>query len=262
MTTGEKVLEEVLLEEVLLVDLGNTRLKWAILSGGTRSKTQSTEYRDQQLDEILSRCWREMKVPNRVIVASVGDDSVNRALAAWSHRKWSMTPRFLRSEASALGVRNAYLEPRTLGIDRWLGMIAVHRQLPCPAILVDCGTAITLDLLNGEGRHLGGLILPGLLMTQNALFDGTNMPRQHMPQAEKQLATDTAGAIASGSGQSVAALIERVADDYFTRHGTQPELVLTGSDGLIIQSLLARPARFEPDLVMQGLSLAAESTIT
>ncbi len=246
------------LMETLLVDIGNTYLKWALLAGGRRSRTGRINYQRRPVEEALGDCWGDLVPPGRILAASVGADRINAAIASWTAGRWASTPRFLSSDAEALGVTNAYDEPRMLGVDRWLGLIAVRGQTKRPAVIADCGTAITLDAMDSRGRHLGGLILPGLVMMHRALFEGTNIPHQDLPGPDKRLGRGTPEAIASGSGQAIAALIDRLVASVAREGSGEPVLVLTGSDAPRIQPLLGRSGRFEPDLVMQGLQTVAE----
>ncbi len=244
--------------DTLLLDIGNTYLKWALLSGERRTETRRIHYQRRPVDDALSRCWGELIPPGRILAASVGADPINAAIASWTAERWALTPRFLSSDAEALGVTNAYDEPRMLGVDRWLGLIAVREQTERPAVIADCGTAITLDALDSRGRHLGGLILPGLEMMHRALFEGTNIPDRELPGPDRRLGRGTSEAIASGSGQAIAALIDRLVADVAREGRGETELVLTGSDAPRIQPLLDHRGRFEPDLVMQGLQTVAE----
>lgn len=240
------------------MDIGNTHLKWAMLAGERRSETKRINHQRRPVGEALAECWGGLVPPGRILVASVGADQVNAALAAWTMNRWALGPRFLSAEAEALGVTNGYHEPAMLGVDRWMGLIAVHRQTALPAVIADCGTAVTLDVLDSRGKHLGGLILPGLEMMHSSLFEGTNIPLQELPGSEERLGRATSEAIASGSGQAIAALIDRLLANIASQSQTAPVLVLTGSDAPRIQPLLRRSGRFEPDLVMRGLHAVAE----
>ncbi len=244
--------------QILLVDIGNTHLKWAVLVAGHRSETRRISYQNRSLAEALSQCWGTLTAPGFMLAASVAADEVNDAVTAWTASRWALSPRFLSAPAEALGVTNAYREPATLGVDRWLAMIAVRARSGLPAVIADCGTAITLDALDDDGNHLGGLILPGLEMMHRALFQGTNIRSRDLPHPVERLGRATTEAIASGGGQAIAALIDRLVADVAAQGSTAPVLVLTGSDAPRIQPLLRRPGRIEPDLVMQGLHRIAE----
>ena len=240
------------------MDIGNSYLKWALLTGGHRSETRRIDHRRRPVGAAFTACWGELKPPRRIVVASVGADEVNAALTSWTTDRWGLGPCFLSADAEALGVTNAYVEPAMLGVDRWMGLIAVRRQTALPAVIADCGTAITLDALDGRGNHLGGLILPGLAIMHRALFEGTNIPAQELPGPDARLGRSTSEAIASGSTQAIAALIDRLVTDIASRGQASPVLVLTGSDAPRIQPLLRGAGRLQPDLVMEGLHTVAE----
>lgn len=244
--------------ETLLVDIGNTYLKWAVLAGHDRGETGRINHRRRPVGEALTECWGELAPPQRIVAASVGADEVNDALISWATNQWVLSPCFLSSDAEALGVTNGYDEPAMLGVDRWMGLIAVRRQTAHPAVIADCGTAITLDAMDSRGKHLGGLILPGLAIMHSALFEGTNIPLRDLPGPDARLGRSTSEAIASGSGQAIAALIDRLVTGIASQGQASPELVLTGSDAPWIQPLLQRTGRFERDLVIQGLHTVAE----
>jgi len=154
-------------------------------------------------------------------------------------------------------VVNAYSHPDRLGVDRWLTLIAVHRQIDAPACIVDCGTAVTLDGLDATGRHLGGLILPGLEMMRDALLRNTQIDAPASVDWAGVLARDTAGAVAAGGLFACAGLVELVARRIAQDCGRVPQIVLTGGDGAKLQAVLETGARYEPDLVLQGLAQLA-----
>jgi type III pantothenate kinase len=151
-------------------------------------------------------------------------------------------------------VVNAYRNPEKLGVDRWLALIAVHRRTRAPACIVDCGTAVTFDGLDPEGRHLGGLILPGLRMMQDALLGHTQIGLLSPVDGVELLARDTAGAVTSGALFACAGLLELVVGRIARECGRVPEVVLTGSDGAKLQAVLETGSGYEPDLVLQGLA--------
>ena len=148
----------------LLVDLGNSRLKWVWLEAGRVGQAAALSHRAEDLRRQLDTGWGRMSAPGRVMLASVANSQRTEAFRAWVKGRWGLTVEQVYSRDKALGVTNAYAEPRHLGVDRWLALIAVHRRFPGPACIVDCGSAITIDGLAADGRHLGGLILPGLAM--------------------------------------------------------------------------------------------------
>lgn len=240
----------------LLVDIGNSRVKWSMLSSSGRSPTQSTLHRGEEDHQALfQRSWGDLERPIALYVANVGGGSLMAALGAWTGRHWGLEPIRLLAQRHCLGVTNAYADPERLGVDRWLALVAAHRAYSGPLCLLDSGSAITIDGLAADGQHLGGLILPGLRLMREALLQGTSLERTEAASIHTLLARDTATAIAAAAPQACVALVERVCHDIEGSCGSRPRLVVTGGDAPLLLPLWSLPVHQEPDLVMQGLML-------
>lgn len=241
----------------LLIDVGNTNLKWCWLQGGARSEVEKASHTRSDFATIAERHWRQRQRPGRILVSNVMGDEVEKALSGWTRDNWGLAPEFVRSVREFKGVTNAYSQPAQLGVDRWLTLIAVVNQSARPACIVDSGTATTIDEVDADGRHLGGMILPGLDLMREALLDRTRIPRIESVDPELFLARDTAHAVASAALHATAALVERVMARASTRLGGIPHLILTGSNAGRIAAVLNQPCTLEPDLVMKGLEILA-----
>ncbi len=244
----------------LLIDIGNTNLKWCWLEGGVLSETYSMSHKGMVSDESIESYWQNEKPPNRVLIACVAREMIQIQLVNWIRENWKVSAESIRSQASLLGVTNAYQVPQQLGVDRWLTLIATHRSNSCACCIVDCGTAITVDVIEASGRHLGGLILPGIDMMREALREKTDIPSVAVVEAKTLLGRDTASAIASAAVNSAAALIERALNESTKLLGEQPLLVLTGSGAIHLMSALYVAYQHEPNLVMFGLRVLALET--
>lgn len=238
----------------LLIDIGNTNLKWAVCASGTLGEMSSVRHHDA-LPIDLHASWERLAAPQRVLVSSVTGQSVKDALVRTCRSRWGLEPRFAHTRSACLGVTVAYVDPQRLGVDRWLALIATHHLCTGPALIVDAGTAVTYDLLLPNGRHLGGLILPGIDMMREALLARTHIPRVEPEEPDGPWAADTATAVAAGSTQAPAALAERLLRRLEAEAGTVPTLLITGGDAERLLPALAVPVRREPDLVLQGLAL-------
>jgi len=242
---------------MLLVDIGNSNLKWAWLQNGQISPLESNAYRANGGAAQTCHSWSHAARPYRVIVANVAGQKIADELQQWVITEWGITLEFITATAQEMGVINAYSEPEQLGVDRWLALIAARNQTKDPVCVVDCGTAITIDVLAADGQHQGGLILPGLSMMHQAILDQTQISCIEVSDATNLLAQDTAAGIAAGSLHAAAALIERVVSRMDTPKGITPKLILTGKDGMRLQKVLNLDATITPELVMHGLMLVA-----
>lgn len=238
----------------LLLDIGNTNLKWAWLRDGRLGEISSISHRMQNIDELATGEWSSLTTPDAIYIASVAGSALDAGLAVWIRQRWGLEPRFIRSGAEACGVINSYPRPERLGVDRWLSMIALYTRLPGQTCVVDCGTAVTIDVIDASGRHLGGLILPGFGLMRRALAEYTAIPFEGTVGSCGLLATDTESAIASGGVNAVAALVGRIGHELSDKVNGRMELVLTGGDAEILQHALEMPSRIEKDLVMQGIA--------
>lgn len=248
---------------ILLLDAGNSRLKWAMLRNGVFEHGGSFEHAANAIGELASAAWSELEPPQTVLVANVAGEPFRRALNSWIKRRWKLIPEYLQSDAEAFGIRNAYREPARLGIDRWLVLLAARERYSGPLCIIDCGTALTIDVLAQDNRHLGGLIIPGMRLMQDALTGRAEGVRQQIQEASHEqvtlLGTDTGSAVAGGTLYAEVAVIDRVLADLRGELGQQLRCVLTGGDAQRLQPLLATQTENEPDLVLLGLARVARS---
>lgn len=243
----------------LLVDIGNSRVKWATLRDGRLSPQQAAE----PANWVAADWQRELLQPagaRRVVAASVaGGEPVERLQEAAGAA--GCTFERVTTSASAAGVRNAYPEPRLLGVDRWLAVLAAHRLAGTACCVVDVGTATTVDAVTGEGQHLGGFILPGPRLMAASLLHGTSDLAAHTAASggdgSARFANNTRDAIERGAVVALAALADRSVEELAQLAGTRPVLLLTGGAAGLVAPYLRTPARLEPDLVLQGLALLA-----
>lgn len=240
----------------LFVDIGNTNLKWALGESGVLEAMRTIRHHGG-LPIDLHAAWEQLAPPRRILVGNVGGAKLAEALERVCRAYWDREPIFATPEPSAYGVTIAYAQPERLGVDRWLALIAAHRLCAGPVLVIDAGTAITYDLLLGDGRHLGGLILAGIEMMRAGLLAGTWIPRVEPEELTAPWATDTGAAIALGSLQAPAALAERLFDRLTEQAGGTPECLLAGGDAERLIPALDLPIRRQPDLVLQGLALLA-----
>ena len=213
----------------------------------------------QDIAVQLAEAWMDAPRPDVIVAASVVDAARESRLAEITQRAFACTPLWVRTPTSACGVRNAYAEPRRLGVDRFLAMVAAHAAHRTPCVLISAGTALALDALSADGQHLGGLIAPGIQLMQQSLQDATALIRPPGPGDILELADNTADAVTSGCWQAGAALVERFHTRMLARFGATPALILHGGDAQQLASMLSMPVVLARDGVLHGLALWADT---
>ncbi len=238
----------------LLIDMGNTRLKWATTENGQLIAGQPL------LNTCINRqglidAWNAIAPPGRIAVSCVGADRLLELVQSVAFELWlDVDVIVARSQNQAFGLINAYRQPEKLGIDRWLSLVAAWRQYRGPLCIADCGTAITIDLIDADGRHQGGLISPGLTLMKKSLLHGT----EALPYTEAVYAPGpadfTEAAIYNGTLAAAVGLIEHV----LTTQAANTRLVLAGGDAGLIAGQLNVAFVVDPDLVLRGLLCVLE----
>jgi type III pantothenate kinase len=283
--------------KLLLLDAGNSRLKWALLRQRYRRRQEFTAQGVVELTALRSpaawsRLLKGARNPDLIYACNVAGSAIERQIRAASRRAGLGAPHFAHSEVAAAGVRNGYPEPWRLGVDRWVGLIGAHHEHPGKDLcLVGLGTALTIDLLNAAGRHLGGSIVPGPQLMIESLLEHTAGIRRraggwaatssfdlafgavsrsrvlpgHRGRPGKAAGTalfarDTHAGLLAGARHACAALIEHAVREAREQLGRRPRLILAGGAANAITPLLHGRYWREDDLVLRGLAVLAADT--
>ncbi len=246
----------------LLVDIGNARIKWGLQDGDSWTDGEAQLHKGRAFKDIARPIWKDLVQPERVIVSNVAGREYEKSVQTWIKRRWKVVPEFLRSQASQCGVTNAYQVPERLGADRWANLIAAHAYYPGPAVIIDCGTAITIDALDAAGKHLGGLIVPGMDLMSAALVGNAAGIELTEPgsQSVSLLGSSTESAVAGGVLYTAVALVDRVCQDLRAELGRTTSMLLTGGDAGRLLPLLDTRPRHDANLVLKGLSVFAKES--
>ena len=240
----------------LLVDIGNSRIKWAWQTPGVRGlHTPGFGSYKQTAPMAFFDChWIDFDVPERVLVANVAGPDVEESLGKWLAHKWQIKVEFIRVERETCGMVNGYEDWSRLGVDRWLAVIAGWKKYRQAACIVDCGTATTIDGISETGYHLGGVIMPGPSMMQTMLRQRlSNLVFPHQPQpALDFFAKNTEQGISNGCYLAVAAMIEKIVKARQSNHALR--CVITGGHAEQLLNFLTIEFDYETDLVLQGLA--------
>jgi type III pantothenate kinase len=242
----------------LLVDCGNTRLKWAESDGGWR--TGAALHRDTEFAPLLDEHWRPLPVPRRVLVSCVADAARRVAMADWTQRHWGVSAQFNEAQARQLDVTNLYQEPSRLGADRWAALLGARGMTKAPVCIVDCGTAVTVDALSAAGEFLGGVIFPGLALLRASLTHGTAGIRDSEGERADVMARTTADAVAAGTLLGLAGAIDGLVEAHRRALGDGMQVLLTGGDAPRLAAQLHTAHSYVPDLVLRGLERVAEAS--
>jgi type III pantothenate kinase len=247
----------------LLLDVGNTRLKWGVLDDGairrTGHITQET-IRDQGLAALTTRLPQQV---DTVMVSNVAGTSFATRLSGVLGMHCGCDVHFARSEASACGLTNGYRQPRRMGVDRWVAMIGAWSEFQSACLVIDAGTAVTIDAIDEGGTHLGGQILPGVALMTEALSEKTSDIPATRPGSLRRsrgldmFAGNTEDAVVHGALNAVVGAAER-ATRVLRQDGFDPRLILTGGDASRILGSFDGEPIHRPHLVLQGLARLLE----
>ncbi len=228
---------------LLCLDAGNTRLKYGLREGAEWRVQGALDY------AAFDGLGQELPAtPTRIVACNVaGEPARQRIEGLAAHLRVPLD--WLQSSAIACGVSNGYDNPPQLGSDRWAGLIGARALHEGPCLVVMAGTATTIDVLDDQGRFLGGLILPGLALMRDALAQNTaGLP--HARGRYRALPTNTDDAIVSGALHATLGAIERVRA---SREGDHACL-LSGGAAVELVPHMKRPYRVIDNLVLEGLA--------
>ena len=244
----------------LLLDIGNTRVKWGGLRQGVVEEFGCLAHcHDWQM--VVSKLKLVGNI-SAVDIASVAGKQAEGRLGAIISDQLKVRPVFHQSQREFNGVTNAYRDYRRLGVDRWLAVVAAWDRCNSAVCVVDCGTSVTIDFVTDSGRHLGGFILPGLELACSSLLDGT---KEVACDTERMLDSvsfglNTAQAVYNGSVLSVVASVEKALQKYRLAHHAEPVLILCGGDAARIAPHLDVANTVVGALVLEGLYVAANES--
>lgn len=233
----------------LLIDAGNSCLKWALVEDGQWRAQGRNDYAD------LADLKAQLTAATPCFIASVARPAQEQALAALLAAAGS-SAHWLAAEAEFAGVKNSYLDPLQLGTDRWMGLIAARGRTPEPVLVVSVGTAMTVDALAADGVFLGGVIVPGVRLMRQALQQGTARVAD-APGHWQAFPRSTADAVESGIVAALCGAIQQQYARLAGASGTVPQFLLTGGDAGVVLPHLTLPAEQVPALVLEGVDCVA-----
>lgn len=194
----------------LLIDVGNSRVKWVLTEPGSDDAIPEdcAAAHEGDVERIVEALPSGR--PARVAVSQVLGPEVGVALCAALQARYGVTPVMARVRSECAGLQIAYADPARLGVDRWLAMLAARRHAPAEAVVIAmAGTALTLDVVGRDGQHLGGLIAPGLQTARQATLGATRFEHQAGGAELAGLGTTTEACVTAGARLACLGALDR-----------------------------------------------------
>lgn len=235
----------------LLIDAGNSRVKWALWDGVGLSEVQALPHAELAR---LGEDWAGL-APSAILAANVAHAQVRCAIEAVAPG----TVQWQRAQTEAQGVRNHYRNVAEQGADRWLAVLGARQLCDEDVVIASAGTALTIEALTAEGDYLGGDILPGYRLMLQALAQNTAQ-LDRPAGVVSVFPQGTEDALATGAIDALCGAIERMTRRLATHTGRRPQLLLTGGDAALLQSHLPQGARMVDNLVIYGLANVANGS--
>ena len=242
----------------MAIDVGNTRLKWALYEAplpGSTPISHGAEFLEN-IDKLAEGEWARLAEPSQMLGCIVAGDAVKRRVQE-QMELWDVPAQWVVSSAAEAGLVNGYDHPTRLGSDRWVAMIgARHRMLAQgaarPMVVVMVGTAVTVEAVDTAGKFLGGLILPGHGIMLRALESGT--AGLHVPTGDVcEFPTNTSDALTSGGTYAIAGAVERMVQHVRAHCGAEPACYMTGGAGWKMAPSMSVSFELIDSLIFDGL---------
>ncbi len=235
---------------IVLIDIGNTRCKYVFEHDGLISPISWLDNSDLTAN-WLSENWQHIKA---CVISNVKQSAVTEKLRSWCHAK-NIPFTCVKTEAAKNGVTAAYSEPTRLGSDRWLTLLASAELFPNKNILVvDAGTATTIDLLTAQGSHLGGWISPGISSMLDSLKLNTAQVQVEAHNISKlEFGQSTTACVNNGVWAATMGLIDQAKNIAKKQHLSIDKIVITGGNGEKLSDLMTAEAVYIPALIFYGL---------
>jgi type III pantothenate kinase len=238
---------------ILAIDCGNTRAKWGLTDRGTAGEVRFSVVDAVTIDRLerFEHSVGALPPVERIVISNVANAQI-RGRIEHAVARFGVSPIWVKAQASACGVTNRY-DVDALGTDRWIALIGAWHRHRGASVVVNCGTATTVDRLTATGEFVGGMILPSVALMKKALAENT----ARLPLADGRYSAEprvTVDAIESGCIEATVGAVERAR----SRAGTGARLFLTGGASALVAALLAPPIERVEHLTLEGLVRLAQ----
>jgi len=242
----------------LLIDIGNTRIKWAFDNGSGLVEAGQAVHRDKLEGSAADFVAALASAPESAFAINVAGPAVEKALADELQARFGIGLAMVRTAPRFGEVVNGYRSKDQLGADRWAAIVGAWHLCRQSVCVVNAGTAVTIDAVARDGRHQGGIIVPGLALMRAALNRDTSDIYGFFQQSEGPLAgdewfgKDTHSAVERGAVFVLGAAIDKAVSE-MSATGETPVIMLTGGDAEILSPSISHSFELRPLLVLEGL---------
>ena len=242
----------------LLIDIGNTQIKLGIWNDGSLIKCSKCNLKSfhSMINKYKSKTFQQ------VVYVSVVSKYLENIIINYIKKTFSIMPIRIKSTSSLLGVKNGYKYPSKLGDDRWCGVVGSYNLFKKAIILIDCGTAISIDCVDSKANHKGGYILSGFDGYRSSFDQAHHL--KHMKgckikkSSKTKIAKETNDAIINGYIMMVNTVVEKTYQDFSRKTKTKPMVIVTGSYGKEILSHSCLQINYEPELVLKSIGIISD----
>lgn len=241
---------------ILAVDVGNTNIHFAVMENGTvlfRTSVSSTSITAKLKQDLRDVIKKDARVKAVVICSVV--PSVTKVLTDLIFRNMKIVPVVVGSDRK-VPLKNLYHDPQQVGQDRLVCAYAACEFYGTPAIIIDLGTAITIDVVSAKREYLGGIIIPGIHITAETLFERTALlPLVKIEKPGSLIGKDTKGSILSGIFYGYGEMLKGLIHKLSRQLKAKPKIIMTGGHAKLMSEYIAGSVNaIDDDLVFKGLS--------
>ena len=237
----------------LLFDIGNTRLKWALSNSSNIISTGAIDLTDLN-ETVLDQQFASFDQPSSIFLSNVATKSICNMVIKWLNDRFQTDVSIVKVTKNACDIKNMYSDPSSLGVDRWVAAIgARHLVAQGDLIIIDVGTAVTIDWLSNQNTFEGGVILPGLALMHDSLVEQTAGIKSEYSDLTQIIGKTTKECVSSGIGFGLAGAIERIVDEMNKNINRPTTVILTGGGSKSLAAIMKFDSFNEPNLVLLGL---------
>lgn len=238
---------------MLMIDIGNSRIKYGTYSNAAWQSLRSHFYQIENIEHQFDLIFQD--IPSQPVYVACVVDAMKEPVVQWFASRWGLKPLFVVAKKQSAGVTNSYEKPDKLGVDRWLAMVAAYNKFGSAVCVIDCGTAVTVDVIDESGLHRGGLIMPGLQLMRESLFSNASKIKSTKGRVVA-LANNTEDAVESGCVRLLSSGLDQICQELQDKYSGL-RLIITGGDGEFVARQMRKQTTLIETLVLDGLCVAS-----